>query len=239
VIHALLSALLLLQATPPTPEAPSPAAIFQRAIACIGPVDRVASLRAAGTIETAGQTRALLILWNARAPRRLLARETSPSGAVTESGCDGTRGWMRVAGRDSVLDVEPAAVIAANAGMVPHLMVMALADRYLQRTTGPIETIDGVACRRLDLEDRDGVPGAAWFEEDGGRLRAFRTQARRAEPARITTIMAWTGVGPLTVPSAFRIEHAGHTTHVRFARITDEPIPLAEFHPPLAAPAPK
>lgn len=236
MILALLSALFLLQATPAASGAPTPSAIFQRAIACVGPVDRVASLRAEGSIETAGQTRALRILWRARTPRGLLVRETSPSGAISESGCNGARGWMRVAGRDTVLDVEPAAVMAANAGMVPPLMVMALADRSLQRTLGPVETLDGVACRRLDLEDRDGLPGAAWFEESTGRLRAFRSQPRRSEPARTTTITAWTAVGALSVPSAYRIEHAGQVTVVRFSRISEEPIPEEDFRPPSAVP---
>lgn len=236
MIPALLSALLLLQATPATPATPTPAAIFQRAIDGIGPVDRVATLRAEGTIETSGETRGLRILWSARSPRRLLVRETSPTGAVSESGCNGARGWMRVAGRDTVLDVEPAAVMAANAGLVPHLMVMALADRYPQRTSGPVETLDGIACRRLDLEDRDGVPGAAWFEEGSGRLHAFRTQARRSEPARTTSIMAWTNVGPLTVPAAFQIEHEGRVTRVRFTRLSDEPIPDADFGAPATRP---
>ena len=70
---------------------------------------------------------------------------------------------MRVAGRDGVLELEPAAVVATCAPLVPSLMVMAVADRFPTRTLGPAETLDGVACRRVDLEDRDGLPGAAWF----------------------------------------------------------------------------
>jgi hypothetical protein len=237
VILAIVAATLLLQsATPATPAAvdAAPADHFTKAITLVGPVDRVPFLRCEGSIETERGTSALEVLWSARAPRRLIVRERLPDGSIAESGCDGTRGWMRVPGRAAPLEVEPAAVLAGNAGIVPPLMLLALADRFPQRKPGTDETIGGVACRRLEMEDRDGVPGVAWFDAATGRLRAFRVQARRSQPATITTITAWTTVGPLLVPSGFESIRDGATTRVRFTRFDAEPLDPAAFAPPTA-----
>lgn len=237
MILAIVAATLLLQsATPATPAAvdAAPADHFTKAITLVGPVDRVPFLRCEGSIETERGTSTLEVLWSARAPRRLIVRERLPDGSIAESGCDGTRGWMRVPGRAAPLEVEPAAVLAGNAGIVPPLMLLALADRFPQRKPGTDETIGGVACRRLEMEDRDGVPGVAWFDAATGRLRAFRVQARRSQPATITTITAWTTVGPLLVPSAFESIRDGATTRVRFTRFDTEPRDPAAFAPPTA-----
>jgi hypothetical protein len=235
---AIIAATLLLQsAAPATPSRgeTNPPDPFARAIALVGPVDKVPFLRCEGTIETERGTSTLEVLWSARSPRRLIVRERLPDGAIAESGCDGTRGWMRVPGRSASLDVEPAAVLAGNAGIVPPLMILALADRFPQRTPGADETIGGVTCRRLEMEDRDGVPGVAWFDAASGRLRAFRVQARRSQPAMTTTITAWTGVGPLLVPSAFESTRDGAVTRVRFTRFDTGPIDPAAFAAPSAA----
>jgi hypothetical protein len=227
--------LFLQVSTPPTVAAEPAAApdLFAQAITRVGPSDKVPFLRCEGSIETEGGTSTLEVLWSARTPRRLIVRERMPYGLVAESGCDGTRGWMRVPGRAETLDVEPAAILAGNAGIVPPLMLLALADRFVERTPGPDETVGGVACRRLDLEDRDGVPGAAWFEASTGRLRAFRVQSRRSQPAMTTTITAWSTVGPLLVPSAFDSIRDGRTTRVRFTRFDTAPIDPTAFAPPV------
>lgn len=230
-----LVAALALQSAPSAtaPRAdPTPAELFDRAVQAVGPVAQVPFLRAEGTLSNERGTSSLEVLWCARAPRRLLVRERSADGALNETGCDGTRGWMRLAGREGALEVEPAAVIAGNAGLVPPLLVLALADRFPHRTLGPEETLEGVACRRLELEDRDGVPGAAWFEAKTGRLHAFRVQARRDQPAMTTTISEWTTVGPLTVPSALRSVRDTRTTTVRFTRFMTDPIDDAAFKGP-------
>jgi hypothetical protein len=237
VIPAIVAATLLLQtSTPPTvaAENAAPPDLFAAAIALVGPAEKVPFLRCEGTIETERGTSALEVLWSARSPRKLIVRERMPDGSIAESGCDGTRGWMRVPGRAETLDVEPTAVLAGNAGIVPPLLVLALADRFVQRTPGPDETIGGVACRRLDMEDRDGLPGTAWFESATGRLRAFRVQSRRSQPAMTTTITAWTTVGPLLVPSAFESSRDGKITRVRFTRLEAAPIDPAAFAPPAA-----
>lgn len=232
----LLAAIAAVAQTPKT-ETPTPAGLFDRAIAAVGPVERVPTLHAEGSIEDPSGRSSIEVLWSARAPRRLLVRVKSAAGAVSESGCDGTRGWMIVPGRADALDVEPAAILAANAGLVPPLMVMALADRFPQRTLGPDETIDGVRCTRVDLEDRDGMPGAAWFEVASGRLRAFRTQRRRSEPAMTTTITEWTSVGPLTLPATLRSVRDGKVTQLRFDRIRADPIEAGAFAPSVSRPS--
>lgn len=225
---------------PPSQAAPAPTAsgLFDTAIAAVGPVDRVACLRATGTIDSGGARSELEVLWNARAPRRVVVRERLADGGLNETGCDGARGWMRVAGRDGVLELEPAAVVATCAPLVPSLMVMAVADRFPTRTLGPSETLDGVACRRVDLEDRDGLPGAAWFEASSGRLRAFRTQASRASAPVTTTIEAWTQAGPLLVPARLVSRSAGSTVRTTFARVDSDALPDAVFRSPLPAPKP-
>lgn len=234
---SLVAFTLLLQVTTPPPAAAEPAAspdLFTQAITLVGPSEKVPFLRCEGTIETERGTSTLEVLWSARTPRRLIVRERMPDGSIAESGCDGTRGWMRVPGRTETLDVEPAAILAGNAGIVPPLMLLALADRFVERKPGPDETVGGVACRRLDMEDRDGVPGVAWFEASTGRLRAFRVQSRRSQPAMTTTITAWSTVGPLLVPSAFESIRDGKTTRVSFARFDTTPIDPSAFAPPAA-----
>lgn len=235
MITAILAVALALQSAPASTAPrtdPAPAEFFGRAVEAVGPVAQVPFLRVEGTLVNERGTSSLEVLWCARAPRRLLVRERSADGALNETGCDGTRGWMRLAGREGTLEVEPAAVIAGNAGLVPPLLVLALADRFPHRTLGPEETLEGVPCRRLDLEDRDGVPGAAWFETSTGRLRAFRVQARRDQPSMTTTILEWTSVGPLTVPTALRSVRDGRTSTVRFTRFATEPLADTAFTPP-------
>jgi len=235
MIAAWLLSVALAQA--PQTATPAPTELFERAIAAVGPADKVPWLRAEGWIQEPSGRSTIEVLWSARTPRRLVVRVKAPDGAISESGCDGSRGWMRVPGRDGALDVDPAAILVANAGMVPPLMVMALADRFPTRTPGAEETLEGTPCRRLDLEDRDGVPGAAWFESASGRLRAFRTQRRRNEPAMTTTITAWTTVGPLSVPAALRSVREGKATELRFERFGTDPIPDEAFAPPAKRPS--
>ena len=220
-------------------EAPAATQLFDRAIAAVGPVERAPFLRATGTIETGGERSELEVLWSARAPRRAVVRERLADGGVNETGSDGVRGWMRVAGREGVREIEPAVVIATCAPLVPSLMVMAVADRFPTRTLGPVETLDGVACRRVDLEDRDGLPGAAWFDVASGRLHAFRTQASRAVAPVTTTIAAWMQAGPLTVPSRLVSRGAGPAVRTAFTRVETDAIADAAFRTPLPAPKPE
>ena len=224
-------------AAEPTPipratESPTASSYFDRAIAAVGPVDRAPFLRAIGTIETDGTRSELEVLWSARTPRRAVVRERLADGGVNETGSDGERGWMRVAAREGVREIEPAAVIATCAPLVPSLMVMAVADRFPTRTIGPDETLDGVKCRRIDLEDRDGLPGAAWFEASTGRLRAFRTQATRAAAPVTTTIETWMQAGPLTVPSRLVSRAPGSTVRTIFTRVETDAIADAAFRSP-------
>ena len=239
---ALLLALALAgppEAAQPKPDAaaaaPTADRLFERAIAAVGAIDRVPCVRASGTIETGGTKSELEVLWNARAPRRAVVRERLADGGVNETGSDGERGWMRVAGRDGLREIEPAAVIATCAPLVPSLMVIAVADRFPTRTLGPAETVDGVACRRVDLEDRDGLPGAAWFETASGRLHAFRTRASRASDPVTTTIEAWTQAGPLTVPARLVSRGTGPTVRTTFTRVEIDALPDAAFRCPLPA----
>lgn len=228
---------------PDAPASPSPAqaanTFFDRAIAAVGPVERAPFLQATGTIETGGERSELEVLWSARAPRRTVVRERLADGGVNETGSDGVRGWMRVAGRAGVREIEPAVVIATCAPLVPSLMVMAVADRFPTRTLGPVETLDGVACRRVDLEDRDGLPGAAWFDVANGRLSVFRTQASRAAAPVTTTIEAWMQAGPLTVPSRLVSRGAGPAVRITFTRVETDAIADAAFRTPLPAPKPE
>lgn len=228
---------------PDAPTAPTTTAaradeasrLFDRAIAAVGPVERVPCMRATGTIDADGRRSELEVLWSARPPRRVLVRERLADGGLNETGTDGARGWMRLAGREGVREIEPAAVLATCAPLVPALMVMAVADRFPIRACGPEEALEGVPCRRVDLEDRDGVPGAAWFERDTGRLRAFRTQANRAAPTVTTTIEAWIGAGPLTVPSRLVSRSAGAVVRTAFERVQVDPVADGAFRAPLPA----
>jgi hypothetical protein len=217
---------------PTTAADATPAQLFARAIAAVGPTERVPCLRAEGAIETPEGRSEITILWNARPPRRIVVRERMADGREAAWGCTGERGWMRVPGRDATLDVEPAAVIATKAGLVPSLMVMALADRFPLRTPGADETLDGIACRRVDLEDRDGLPGAAWFEVTSGRLHAFRTQASRADAPTVTTIEAWADAGPLHVPARLVSRSGDRVVRTTFTRLAIEALPDAEFAAP-------
>lgn len=221
--------------TPPAATDPAGAAnrLFERAIAAVGPVERVPFLRATGRIEHGEDRSAIEVLWNARAPRRIVVRERLADGRVNETGCDGERGWMRVAGRESALELEPAAALATAAPLVPSLMVMAVADRFPSRTLGPIEPQDGVSCQRVDLEDRDGLPGAAWFETATGRLRAFRTRASRTASPVVTSIESWAAAGPLTVPACIVSRGSGPAVRTAFVSIETTPIPDADFRAPL------
>lgn len=232
------------QAAPTAPPATGRAAetnpadrLFDVAIAAVGPIERAPFVQASGSIETGGERSELEVLWSARAPRRVLVRERLADGGVNETGCDGARGWMRVAGRDGVRELEPAAVVATCAPLVPSLMIMAVADRFPSRSLGPTETIDGVACRRVDLEDRDGLPGAAWFDVANGRLRAFRTRASRATDPVTTTIEAWTQAGLLTVPARLVSRGTGPAVRTTFTRVDTAAIPDAAFRAPLPAAA--
>jgi len=219
------------------PAAPTADALFERAITAVGAIERVPCVRASGTIETGGARSELEVLWNARAPRRAVVRERLADGGVNETGSDGERGWMRVAGREGVREIEPAAVIATCAPLVPSLMVIAVADRFPTRALGPDETLDGVACRRVDLEDRDGLPGTAWFETSSGRLHAFRTRGSRASDPVTTTIEAWMPAGPLTVPARLVSRGTGPTVRTTFTRVEIDALPDAAFRCPLPATA--
>ena len=222
------------QPTPPIASDPTPAQLFQRAIACVGPIEQAPCLRAEGVIETAGGRSDITLLWNARAPRRIVVRERLSDGRVAEWGASGERGWMRAPGREAPIEVEPAAVLASKAALVPSLMVLALADRFPHRTSAAIETIEGVRCHRVDLEDRDGLPGAAWFDTGTGRLRAFQTRGSRNETPTTTTIEAWTSAGALQVPSRLVCRSGTSEVRTTFSRLSVEPIADEAFAPPVA-----
>ncbi len=220
------------------PQDPTPAQIFARALAAVGPVQSFPCLRAEGSIETPESRSALTIVWDARPPRRIVVRETLADGRVAEWGCDARRGWIRVPGREAPVELEPVAVMAVRAALVPSNMVMALADRFPIRTAVTPETLDGVRCLRVDLEDRDGLPGAAWFDMETGRLRAFRSQASREDTPGLTTIEAWTEVGPLRLPSRLTCRSGDRVTRTTFTSLSVEAIPDAAFAPPLPPPPP-
>lgn len=218
------------------PTDPTPSQLFARAVEAVGPLKSTPFLRAEGVVETPEGRSDVTILWSARPPRRIVLRERLSDGRVAEWGCDATRGWMRVPGRLAPLEVETAAVLAVRAAFVPSNMVMALADRFPIRTSATPETLDGVRCTRVALEDRDGLPGVAWFECDTGRLRAFQTQPSRTEAPSVTTIQAWTKVGPLTLPSSLVSRTSDRVTRTTFTHLSTNAIPDADFTPPLPPP---
>lgn len=215
----------------PAATDPTPAQLFRRAIEAVGPISQAPCLRAEGVIESDQARSDVTLLWNAKAPRRIVVRERLHDGRLVEWGCNGERGWMRVPGRETTVDVEPAAVLATKAALVPSVMVMALADRFTVRTGSAPDVLDGVRCRRVDLEDRDGLPGAAWFDADTGRLRAFRTQAARDETPTLTTIEAWAAAGPLQVPAKLVSRTGDRTVRTTFARLSTDPLPDELFAP--------
>ena len=231
-----LVATLLLAGPPTEPVSPEPGAIMQRALAAVGPVADVSSLRAEGEVRVPDhpeRTVRFELLSIAGSPRRLLLRQRLPDGRQMEMGCQGEVGWMRRPGDDRAMPIEPVAVSATVAGLLPSRMVLSVADRFPHRQSAPAGAFEGRTCLRLDAEDRDGVKGRLWFDADSGRLAGIETEAKdAARPASRLVFEAWGAAGPLTVPTRLRMQRGDETLITEFRAISVEPIPEAAFAPP-------
>jgi hypothetical protein len=234
-VVALFASLLL--ATPPQPPAtPEPDAIMQRALAAVGPAQDVSSLRTEGEVRVEGhpdRTVRFELLSIAGSPRRLLLRQRLPDGRDMGMGCQGDVGWMRRPGDARATPIEPVAVSATVAGLLPSRMVLAVADRFPHRKSAPAGTFEGRNCLRLDVEDRDGVRGRIWFDAVSGRIAGIETDAKdAAQPASRLVFEAWGPAGALTVPVRLRMQRGDETLVTEFRTISVEPIPEAAFDPP-------
>jgi len=229
-------ALVTLAGPPAEPAAPGPGEIMQRALAAVGPVADVSSLRAEGEVRVQDhpeRTVRFELLSIAGSPRRLLLRQRLPDGRDMEMGCQGDVGWMRRPGDARATPIEPVAVSATVAGLLPSRMVLAVADRFPHRKSAPAGTFDGRNCLRLDVEDRDGVKGRIWFDVASGRIAGIETDAKdAAQPASRLVFEAWGPAGALTVPVRLRMQRGDETLVTEFRTISVEPIPETAFDPP-------
>ncbi len=239
-LAAAAGAVAVAAAEPPPTEPPVAAntettsqSVWQRAIHATGPVHEARFLRVEGRITSNEGTTRIQFLSSLVRPRRLVIRQTLPDLRVMEMGCHGDLGWLRSPIDGTVKPMEATAVVAASAGLIPTNMMFALADRFPHRQLGPIEMDHGVPCRRLELEDRDGIKGSAWFDERTGQLRRLRTLDRDPlKPATELSIDAWKTLGTLSVPCIITIQTGNQVTRSEMTSISLEPIPDSEFAPP-------
>jgi|GEM_PF-2851853 len=207
--------------------------VMQRAIDAVGPVSEVKFVRVQGTIDGPEGHSTIDMLSATNRPARLLIRQRLPDQKVMEIGCNGEIAWMRNPRDGSVQPLETAAVIATSAGMLPTRMMFAIADRFPHRSLGAREKYDDVLCQRLDLEDRDGMKGCAWFRVDTGQLLAIRNIDRDpTAPATEMKIESWLTVGPLTVPGKISVQRGAEITRSAFTVVAFDAIPEADFAPP-------
>ncbi len=212
------------------------AATVQRALEAVGPVSEVSSLRAEGEVRVEGhpdRTVRFELLSVAGSPRRLRLRQRLADGRSMEMGCLGETGWMRRPGDATAMPLEAVAVSTVTSPLLPSRMVLSIADRFPHRSPGPDDSFEGRPCRRLDVEDRDGVKGRLWFDAATGRLAGIETDAKPpANDASRLVIEAWGPAGPLTVPVRLRLRRGDETVVTEFRSLSVDPLPEAAFEPP-------
>lgn len=222
--------------TPP-PAADTPHQVIQRAIDAVGPIEAAPNLRAVGTVDDARAGRTEFeLLAIAGTPRRILLRQKLADGRTMEMGCNDETGWMRPPSGGPPVAMEPAAVSTVTSALLPNRMMLAIADRFPIRRMGPVEEVPGgtAACRRLELEDRDGERGQAWFDLETSHLRLLRTGTGASQAS--LTVAAWRRSGPLEMPVWLVTRRGDETVTTRFTTIELEPIPPERFAPPADLP---
>jgi hypothetical protein len=223
--------------TPPPPPT-TPHQVMQRAIDAVGPLEAAPHLRAQGTVDTRGDRTEFELLAIAGAPRRILLRQRLADGRLMEMGCDGETGWMRPPSGGPPVAMEPAAISTVASALLPNRMMLAIADSFPIRSMGPIEAVPGgtAACQRLELEDRDGARGQAWFDLETGHLRLLRVGSGASQES--LTVAAWRRSGSLEMPAWLVTRRGDETVTTRFTAIELDPIPPERFAAPKDLPPP-
>ena len=222
-------------ATPPTTATPHQ--VIQRAIDAVGPLEAAPNLRAVGSVDDArGGRTEFELLAIAGTPRRILLRQKTADGRTLEMGCNGETGWMRPPAGGPPVEMEPAAISTVTSALLPNRMMLAIADRFPVRRMGPVEEVPGgtAACQRLELEDRDGTRGQAWFDLETGHLRLLRTGTGASQES--LSVAAWRRTGQLEMPIWLVTRRGDETVTTRFTTIELEPIPPERFAPPTDLP---